>query len=68
MEAHFPGTRVTSVSGKAVNPNIRVTDLVDDLDIIYAKDNSAKAKAEREQWRKNQLFVDVMLKQKHLKE
>ena len=68
MEAHFPGTRITSVSGKPVNPNIRVADLVDDLDIIYAKDNSAKAKAEREQWRKNQLFVDVMLKQKHLKE
>lgn len=68
VEAYFPGTRVTSVNGKPVNPNIRVCDLVDDLDLIYKVDNSKKAKAEREQWRQNQLYVDKMLKQKHMKE
>lgn len=68
VEANFPGTRVLAVNGKPVNPSIRVADLVDDLDAIYAVDNSKAAVAKREEWRKNQLFVDVMLKQKHLKE
>lgn len=67
MEACFPGSRVISLNGKPVK-NLTVADLVDDLDAIYKVDNSKAAQAKREEWRKNQLFVDVMLKQKHLKD
>lgn len=71
MEAHFPGTRVTSINGKPVK-NLTVADLVDDLDVIYARDNSKKGKAEREQWAKNKAYVETMQKfnnkHKHHKE
>lgn len=65
VAAHFPGSRVASINGKPVK-NLTVADLVDDLDAIYKVDTSAKGRAEREQWRKNQVYVDTMLKQKHL--
>ena len=45
-----------------------LADLVDDLGPIYAKDNTPKGRAEREQWRKNKAYVDAMNKQKHLME
>ena len=61
VEAHFPGTRVTSINGKPVK-NLTVADLVDDLDVIYARDNSKKGKAEREQWAKNKAYVETMQK------
>ena len=67
MEAFFPGSRVTELNGKPVT-NVTVADLVDDLEAVYKVDTSKKGQAERERWRKNQLFVDLMLKQKHLKD
>lgn len=68
VEAHFPGTRVVSVNGKEVNPNIRVCDLVDDLEPIYKVDNSKEAQEFRKQQRQNKLFIDTFIKQKGLKE
>ena len=65
LAAVAPTSRVTQFNG--LKTNFTVADLVDDLDAIYKVDNSKKGKAEREQWRKNQLYVDTLLKQKHLK-
>ena len=72
VEAHFPGTKIKSINGSTLNPSITVADLVDDLDVIYALDNSKKGKAERDQWAKNKAYVDAMKKHnpkhKHHKE
>ena len=46
---------------------LTVADLVDDLDAIYAVDNSKAAQAFRKQLRQNELFVEKFLKQKGLK-
>lgn len=67
VEGNFPGTRVTSVNGKPVNPNIRVCDLVDDLEAVYKVDNSKAAQAFRKQQRQNELFIEKFIKQKGLK-
>lgn len=66
MESHFPGSKLTKINGKTINPKLTVADLVDDLDAIYKVDNSKAAVAQRKQWKQNQLYVDKLLKQKHL--
>lgn len=66
MEALWPGTRATSINGKPVE-NITVADLVDDLDLIYAVDNSKAAQNFRKQQRQNELFIEKFIKQKGLK-
>lgn len=48
--------------------NLTVADLVDDLDAIYAVDNSKKAQEFRKQQRQNELFVEKFIKQKNLKD
>ena len=55
------------MDGKPVRPNITVADLVDDLEPIYRKDESKKAKEFRHQLKQNQLYIDHFLKQKNLK-
>ena len=64
MAAFFPGSKVRSINDKPVN--LTVADLVDDLEAVYKVDTSARGQAEREQWRKNKAYVDVMLQSKHL--
>lgn len=48
--------------------NLTVADLVDDLDAIYAVDNSKKAQEFRKQMRQNELFIEKFIKQKGLKD
>ncbi len=66
MEACFPGSRVASINGKPVK-NLTVADLVDDLDAIYAVDNSKAAQEFRKQQRQNELFIEKFIKQEGLK-
>lgn len=66
VEGNFPGTRITALNGKPVNPNITVADLMDDLDAVYKVDNSKAAQEFRKQQRQNELFIEKFIKQKKL--
>lgn len=66
VEGCFPGTRVAKLNGKPVD--IKVSDLMDDLEAVYAVDNSKAAQEFRKQIRQNEIFIEKFLKQKGLKE
>ena len=61
----FPDARITKLNG--IDQNITVADLVDDLHLIYTKDNTKEARELRETKRKNTAYVNALSKQKHLK-
>ena len=66
VEGCFPGTRVKKLNDKPVN--LKVADLMDDLEAVYAVDNSKAAQEFRKQIRQNEIFIEKFLKQKGLKE
>jgi len=67
VESNFPGSKLTKLNGKAINPALKVSDLVDDLHLIYTNDNTKEARELRETKRKNTAYVNALSKQKHLK-
>ena len=71
MLCTFKGSAVTRVrpagGGEWHKTNITVADLTDDLEAIYAVDNSKAAQEFRRQQRQNELFIEKFIKQKGFK-